>query len=535
METIFVSDGNTKITFFIDNSEIYYINHNNSFVCVKKYLNLLRVNNPNDFFNKNGHYNILYKGAFNSNKTHRKIFKFGKIIVIASLTAITTISAFNKEVHELFTTSSYSTTVYTIDYFRNKIITSSNLSIEEKEYLYNRDFLEDILPFVNFTNYQKYKFDMRFTNLDIIPFLTYYKYPKQIDGYYTSDLPNILHVNNYDKINDNNKDTIAHEYIHLCQAETEYNLIIEACAEIISSEYFENTNINAYTEQVKLIKTLMEIIGSYPIWYFNFTGDFSLIEKKVKPYLTEKEYNEFLECLTFNQDDIKNMTKFKKLNELLSALYQNIYGQSINNDIVINLIKRNDKGLKRYYFNSRYTESYYLDYENATYQTIDLDTALNERLVFILAIKSTPISFEKAKEYLTSEEQFNIRRDIDYKLSGNSISVYKTYTTGNKQYISAFIGSSIYEDVDVDELVEKGLIKVNYYLIDSKYLTAEEYINHEFDEESKLYITSVKDLVINDDYTVLAKIPPKIYIPSIFEKENNTTTKKHVILNMKRG
>ena len=200
---------------------------------------------------------------------------------------------------------------YDIDYLRDKIFSSIALTKEEKEYLYNSDFIEDILPIINSSNYLRNMYDTYFYNISIEAFnKEYEKYDSSL-GYYSTGIPNTLFIKDYDGINEDNKDTIAHEFIHLCQDSFEHNLITEASAEIISYEYFNDTSMSSYATQVKLLKELMEIIGSYPIWYYNFTGDFSLIEKMVKPYLNDNDYNIFIDCLSFSYDDYtSNINRF---------------------------------------------------------------------------------------------------------------------------------------------------------------------------------------------------------------------------------
>ena len=110
----------------------------------------------------------------------------------------------------------------------------------------------------------------------------------------------------------------------------------------------------------------MEIIGTNPIMIYNFTGDFSLIEDRVKPFLTEEEYNEFLDDLTFDYDDDSlNYPKYESLDRLLSKLYTAIYGSNIEDNKVIDLIDNGDRTLNRYYFNSKLKSNertYYLFY-----------------------------------------------------------------------------------------------------------------------------------------------------------------------------
>ena len=322
-------------------------------------------------------------------------------------------------------------------------------------------------------------------------------------------------------------DTIAHELIHMCQETYGYNLITEASAEIISNEYFQETYLSSYTYQVKNLKILMEIIGPYPIWYYNFTGDFSLIEEKVKPNLTAEEYDTFLECLWFNYNDtITIIKKEESLKEILYTLYTNIYGESIFDNDIINHIITGDKTLVRNYFNNRLNDSYYLDYQNAEYKTIDLDTAMKNNMVSISCLKKTLTNYESAMENISANN--SVYRVIDYK--SNEINISRSCYTGNKLIITGSIDGIKYEEADVDELYAKGLINITYYLVDYRKLSAEEYINHEYDNDYELFITHPKDVTINDNFSVYGKVPKKVIIPSIFEKKSDNQ-KRHILKN----
>ena len=406
---------------------------------------------------------------------------------------------------------------YDIDYLRDKIFSSIALTKEEKEYLYNSDFIEDILPIINSSNYLRNMYDTYFYNISIEAFnKEYEKYDSSL-GYYSTGIPNTLFIKDYDGINEDNKDTIAHEFIHLCQDSFEHNLITEASAEIISYEYFNDTSMSSYATQVKLLKELMEIIGSYPIWYYNFTGDFSLIEKMVKPYLNDNDYNIFIDCLSFSYDDYtSNINRFNKLEEILDILYKNIYGENIKDNVVINLLSRNDNTLVRFYFNKRLNESYYFDYKNANYETIALDTAINNKMVFIFCSKEIKIDYETAKKIIASCS-YSIKRKIDTK--SINYTLLRSHNTGNKEYISAIINGVRYENIDIDELIDKGVVNATYYMIDYKYLSADEYIHHKYGDDYEIIVSHNSDDIINDDYTVYGKVPLRIDLPSIFDEK----------------
>ncbi len=513
MEKINIYENNVRLTIFISNNKLFYINHNNSNIDINKYLNLLIMDES--YFNNNGEYCVSYKG--DDNKTSKtKKFRFGEALLIATLSAILAFNCYliqrDYKVIEISspTVTSYSTNNYDLDYIRNKIYSSTYLSEEEKAYLFNQDFFTDILPIINSNPYLQYKFDSYLTNIGIFGYGSEYKYYDRDNGFYSLDNPSILHIKNYTEIDPVKSDTVAHEFIHLCQDTTGYNLIIEACAEIISNEYYENTSINAYNTQVKLVKTLMEIIGTEPVWIYNFNGDFSLIENEVKPYLSEEDYATFLDCLTFDYDNPDN-DKFNKLKEILATLYKAKYNDDIENNKTISLINMEYFSLVRNYFNHRKSESYYLDYTDMVTSTMSLEEAMEYQVVTITAFKYTPISYDDATTMILKPNQ-SIKRDI---VNTNNAIFFGTTTTYNKLYLTCIINGVKYEHADADELVAKGLLEINYSLVDIIKLSAEDYINHNYPEDYEVSVLHSETTIINDDFSVTARVPRKISLPEI--------------------
>ena len=415
---------------------------------------------------------------------------------------------------------------FDLDDLYNFIYSSDDLTLEEKDYLYNIDFLNDVLKYINSSDYMKESYEESFNNITINSF------DDDTDrlGYYTTDKPNTLYIKNYDCINDKNKDTLAHEFVHLCQESTGYNLIIEACAEIISFEYYDNTYISTYANQVNLVKILMEIIGSEPIWYYNFTGDFSKIEEIVKPNLTNSEYKEFLYDLSFDYyDNSLNKIKFDSLDILLSKLYKNIYKNDIENNLIISLIRNNDSTLKRYYFNDNYINSdnsYYLDYNNGNYKEMSYEEAIDRKLIFANAIYKEKIDTNKALE-MVSKGYINLYREIDY--SNNNISLISITDSFSKTYITAIIDGIRYNNVDVDELVINNIISVNYYYLENKLLNSSDYTNKNYRDGSSIHYSHSNDTVLNEN-SVYGFVPLKVYLPTIdnvkVNNDNNVKVKK---------
>ena len=401
------------------------------------------------------------------------------------------------------------------------IYSSSNLTEEEKNFLYNEEFFSDVLNTIEDYNYRKFTLKRALTDVSIKKYDSEHSPYKGYLGYYNKADYNTIHIQDYTSLNKANANTLAHEFIHLWQDDNCYfSLIEESCAEIIASEYYPEFKHNAYIDQVKTIKILMEIIGPEPIWYYNFTSDFSKIEEKVKPYLTKKEYDEFLNDLYYNNGKNEiNKEKIESLNNIMPTLYKNIYGEDINDNEIISLIK-NNKELTRYYFNDRLINdenSYYMDYQ---YEDISLEDAIKNGIVLVQATRKRELNREEALEY-TKNEQYAIERKIDYS---SSIEIDKETFRGNKIYITGTIDGTYYEEADIDELYSCGYLNVIYIIKENKILTYEEYISDETKQYEIKYLADNNTIVGSNQVTAL--IGKKIYIPSINENNNNSIQKK---------
>lgn len=301
---------------------------------------------------------------------------------------------------------------YTTEDLRNMIYESPSLSIEEKTYLFNSDFFKDVLSTVNNSKESLYEYQKKFKDIKIVSF----EKTDDKEGYYARCTePNVLYISDYEKLSSLKKDTVSHEFVHLCQnSYCTLNFLIEATAEIISEEYFELSRINAYIYEVEVTKVLMEIIGPEPIWNYVFTNNISEIEKEINPFFTKEEKNEFIKCLTFNPDNKeKRKENLEKLNELLNILYEKKYQSNIDDDLIISLIRNHEPTLKRYYFNQRYIKEEYSFYrkentekkESLTFEEADI-----EGLMFFLCFNDI-ISYKEYMEKKNQEDVFYINID----------------------------------------------------------------------------------------------------------------------------
>ena len=325
---------------------------------------------------------------------------------------------------------------------------SNNLTEEEKEYLCNEDFLEDILPYINKNVLTRYYFDDHIHDINIESYDEEHSWHKNSIGYYTLTTPRTLHIKDYECIDDYNKDTISHEYVHLCQMPVNREILIEACAEIISSEYFEDTFEDTYTTEVILVRELMEIIGPEPIWYYNFTNDFSMIEESVKPYLTVMEYNDFLKFRTYSNDSREHNDECIILQAVLEKLYKNKYGDDLQNNEIINGIK-NRKNFSRYYFNDRKKDLLSSYYYNRELQVVPTFEAYKNKDIFFYIDVDDIIPKERVIDLFTVGNKFagrvygykdgsfkEINSICDVREIKDNPDIYSFYTIRGKIYVS---------------------------------------------------------------------------------------------------
>ena len=415
----------------------------------------------------------------------------------------------------------------TYDDIKNLIYSSSNLNQEEKDYINNEDLLRDVIDTINNYNITKYDLLRSFKDLDI---RTYNDGLKEVDGYYIPNTPNIIFIKNYDGLTSETRDIVAHEQIHLLQYHyLDYSLLKEATAEIISNEYNKNSNINAYSDQIYLTKKLMEIIGPDPVWYYVFTGDFTSVEKEVKPYLNDKEYSTFLYCLKYdyyNSQD--NKEKIEKLNTLLDTIYKNKYNANIRSDQIIPLLNDKSTNLKRYYFNKRYINrenSYYEDETQVTNISMTLNEAVLKDYIHVIEDVKEYIPDDKIYDYLKSHDNKGLKRHCVYI---NDFKETSIKYSDKEVRISGYLNGKYYDNVLEKDLIEKGIIiNSNYYYIrDKKVLSAEEYFNKKYDPNNKLEYVLNHDKCYFATYSsqgdILIYISTKQELPTISERFENS-------------
>lgn len=210
-----------------------------------------------------------------------------------------------------------------IDEIKDYIYSSEYLSDDEKNMLYNEDFMLDFLAIAD----RSRNYDIR-NKLDNIKVNVYDDQDDPRSGYYDRLKKNEIYINSKGFSDYNGYlDILTHEFIHLMQSNNEYRYISEACAEILKNEYY-GFEITSYPGAVKNVKLLIELIGPEPILECNFTNNTTKLKKIINQNLSSKDANRLLTLFkTTGQElfDSENADKINnEINELLKNMYKNI-------------------------------------------------------------------------------------------------------------------------------------------------------------------------------------------------------------------
>lgn len=343
------------------------------------------------------------------NSFFKRAFTLATATCVGLSISVLSIKHYKKTTHRPITNLLLNFKDLSLEDVYNKIYSSSRILDDEMDYLYNEQFFNDIFPYVNSNQISKYNLNNKLNDLNI---KVYEDDPlgNKLLGYYSPSDSNSLHINgNYASYIQ--YDVLPHEFIHLCQDHYRvlqeggtYNLIIEACAEIMAHEYYDAIE-DAYKTEIYLVKKLMEIIGSKPIMEYNFTGCFGRVEEELLKYVSVDELNEIKNLLTmeynnsinYNRDE-ENKRK-ERLNTILDTVFERKYGYPSNEDpVVANLLNYN---LERYYFNTSKInqEHSFIREKNSNHKDLSLKEALTVGAIDAISVKND----DGTETYYTSE------------------------------------------------------------------------------------------------------------------------------------
>lgn len=310
---------------------------------------------------------------------------------------------------KIISKDSYAT--YMTNKLKNQIKHSSKLNDDEKDILLNDELLHDVC-LSYYDTYMEIEIPKRFKNLDIKTFSDSdleNEYLENSTGYYTLGSPGTLHVRDYEEDKSNPYEflkVISHEYAHLLQSPSKYVYIKESAAEIMSSEYY-NIDISGYNNECIVLKILMEIIGSEPIWEATIIGNDSKLEKSIKELLTEEDANKLLDLFKKTPSEFKDGEEEIANSEIYKYLRQMYYnktnGEMFADQLICSIYLGQDKN-RLYFDTDRRT-----DPDKYEIYTISLDDALSKGIIeeHYYEVYSDEDTNEKYKISISEDEVYD--------------------------------------------------------------------------------------------------------------------------------
>ena len=459
--------------------------------------------NYTKFFYENGYNAILYKE--NSNKFNIKNFTVNGIKICISITLF--LAIFNIANNTLNNPNEITNTK--IEYTQNKeitidsskfkdyILSSENLTKEDQQLLINEIFFEDLSK-TKITEDRVSSIDEKMTNITI----NVDEQNKPTDntlGWYNDLFPNIINV-----ADGNDNDTKIHEFIHLIQEYSEYSYIKEACADLISSEYY-NVESLEYSEAVSRIQFLMELIGPEPIWNLNFSGNTEEFESKIYEILPEEEAKIFLDLL---KDSPANLTieESKQQNDEIDSYLYKIYNILTNENNELNKLQK-ETGLTfdRYYSNHTYfADSPDNDYSFCFSKIMPLEEVKQKNIVQTSVAQKTYITKEEASKLeIEGKKTF-----LEYAVLNNNYQVLSILEE-NGEIVDYVFNMNKSEQYSISEAESLGLIQCKYWYYE--YISA----TNENIGEYPLIITP------NPQYDYLTVREINVFEPEYEEGKNN--------------
>lgn len=308
----------------------------------------------------------------------------------------------------------------------NLISSSQYLSLEEKNYFANSDYLNYISYYLR-DSYMSYELPNRLKDLRIQTYEAKDQNQYESTGYYDSlTSPNTLYIaKNADE--ELQKKIKAHEFCHLFQTSSEYKYILETVDELIASEFFyDDEKPFCYTSGVENLKLLLEIIGQAPVLNLSYGGDATEFETILRDNLSSKEYQTL--TTSFKHNPTEEIDNNAEIIRILRSLYFNMNNESINNDPLIQYQAYYDNSdprylPKRYFFNVEKMN------KTTKYVTIDLEDAPQSWYQYEhKKIIRKPVSYEEWRaNYLDSSRLYIFQIPTGYHYVFDSISKQLQY------------------------------------------------------------------------------------------------------------
>ena len=327
----------------------------------------------------------------------------------------------------------------TVDEMVDLVCESPYLSIDERELLCNDVYFAFLL---DNSKGKPRSFHLRnaLNNINIKPFkreefegaLGYYN-PVSINSIRVLDVA----YKNKSQYND----VVTHEYIHLTQDQNSYYYIIEASAEIMEYEFFDQP-CDGYGDIVRRTKVLMEIVGPQPIIDCNFSGDTKTFEDSIGQYLSEPDKKKMLKLLSTPATQLYKSKEFTNsvnsgIDELLAKMYKNKTGKDIKDDQMIQYIYSFNP-VRRIYFNPNkieYNEKCILPSKRENIDELEMSDIVDSNKVkfFQYSKKVTSVDGDTKVKYFQNQVTTNIN-NVPLEPNKYITIIFKDGTQGLTQY-----------------------------------------------------------------------------------------------------
>lgn len=350
----------------------------------------------------------------------------------------------------------------------NGISESTGLTDEMKNMLLNDKFMKDFFA-RGFDESRQYELTQKFNNITVVEFTEEeLKEESTTIGYYNPSQENVIHLK--DTSTDIINSSLGHEFMHLVQDNNCYSYIREACAEILSKEYGFENSASSYESARQRVCVLMEIIGSEPVWECNFRGSTNYFSSVIYDSFEDKEdAKRLLQLFTKSPAHDKEELDVinKEIDQLLAKMYEYVYGTSIKEDELVQVIY-SASDIKRGYFNDEYIYNCLEGWSN----TMKLDVTMRMD------------DLAKDDDYIVIGTAFavndiTLEDYVRYKDSGYSVFACYDSVNSMRYYVdeenNIVIDDLIANTYSIDEALSLGIVNLTYRLY-------EEYNNLSYDD-----------------------------------------------------
>lgn len=413
------------------------------------------------FFLNNGTDFILYSDKDETKNEKTKRFLVGGVLATIYLVCSVQVFDMLQDVYH-----SYRTTPSLAEIKEMEAVNCSNiinmikeldtLSDEHKNDILNSGILENVISYYgNFELETLIKHKLKDLSIQYYDDTYLDNDLGYVRGYYNILKPNIIYLRN-----GTNDSAFDHEFVHLLQSpDFVFEYIDEPVAELMKHEFFGG-KIEAYIDEISVLKLLICTIGPEPILKCSFAGDSSslldILEKNLETSDYEKIVSYLKELVSTN-----GFSNNREMQEIIERLYKNMYGTEMRDtlpgyDFIVNHEDYHNIVDNRYYLN---TDKIGIEGEI----TFDVNNDLYESTIKnINVLKVDDINYYKKQITEDEYNQFS-NSESDYKTKieySEEVKEVKNVISTNNNYISVIISKDgqLYS-IDMQSAIKKGYVK----------------------------------------------------------------------------